>query len=96
MNFTWESLEAAQTALERLRKEVAGYNEPKIGCAEYEKEFLDAVNDDLNIPKALSVLWKVVKSNYPSSSKAETIFKFDEVLGLSLKNSNKILIIKKS
>lgn len=91
MNFTWESLKAAQTALERLRKEVAGYDEPKIGCAEYEKEFLDAVNDDLNIPKALSVLWKVVKSNYPSSSKAETIFKFDEVLGLSLKNSNKIL-----
>nr|MBI5455716.1 cysteine--tRNA ligase [Candidatus Levybacteria bacterium] len=91
MNFTWEALEAAQTALNRLRKEVASFDEPKIGCAEYEKEFLEAVNDDLNMPKALSVVWEVLASSYPKTAKAETLFKFDEILGLNLKDSRQIL-----
>lgn len=91
MNFTWPSLEGAQNALERLRKEIAGFDEPKVGCAEFEGQFLEAINEDLNMPKALSILWEVVKSDYPSSAKAETLFKFDEVLGLSLKDSKSIL-----
>ena len=90
MNFTWEALTAAQNALEKLYKEVASYDKPGIGCAEFEQRFLDAINDDLNMPKALSVLWEVVKSDYPSSAKAETLFKFDEVLGLSLRSSRSI------
>ena len=91
MNFTFEALEAAQNALNRLRKEIAGFDEPKIGCAEFEGNFLDAINDDLNMPKALSVVWEVLASSYPKSAKAETLFKFDQVLGLSLKNSKQIL-----
>lgn len=91
MNFTQVSLEGAQNALERLRKEIAGYSEPKVGCAEFEGRFQEAVNDDLNMSKALSILWEVVKSDYPSSAKAETLFKFDQVLGLSLKDSSSIL-----
>jgi cysteinyl-tRNA synthetase len=91
MNFTFEALEAAQNALNRLRKEIAGHDEPKIGCAEFEAQFLEAVNDDLNMPKALSILWEVVRSDYPSSAKAETLFKFDKVLGLSLNNSKSIV-----
>ncbi len=91
MNFTWEALEGAQNALNRLRKEIAGFEEPKIGCAEFESKFLDAVNDDLNMPKALSIVWEVLASDYPASAKAETLFKFDKVLGLSLKESREIL-----
>jgi cysteinyl-tRNA synthetase len=91
MNFTFEALEAAQNALNRLRKEIAGYDEPKVGCAEFEEQFLEAVNDDLNMPKALSILWEVVRSDYPSSAKAETLFKFDEVLGLSLRDAKSIV-----
>ncbi len=91
MNFTWEALKGAQNALNRLRKEIAGFDEPKVGCAQYEKDFLEAVNDDLNIPKALSVVWEVLASSYPTSAKAETLFKFDQVLGLSLKDSKKLL-----
>lgn len=89
MNFTWEALEGAQNALDRLRKEIAGYEEPKVGCAEFESKFFDAIFDDLNMPKALSILWEVVKSDYPSSAKAQTLYKFDEVLGLNLKDSKK-------
>lgn len=91
MNFTFEALEGAQNALNRLRKEVASFDEPKVGCAEYEQRFSEAISDDLNMPKALSILWEVISSDYPSSAKAETIFKFDEVLGLSLKNSKQML-----
>ena len=91
MNFTWEALEAAQNALNRLRRDIASYEEPKIGCAELESKFLEAINDDLNMPKALSVLWEIVNSDNPASAKAESIFKFDEVLGLSLKKSKEII-----
>lgn len=84
MNFTWEALSGAQTALNRLREEIAQWGEPKIGCAEFEERFLQAINDDLNMPKALGILWELVKSDYPGSAKAETLFKFDKVLGLSL------------
>lgn len=86
MNFTWEALEASQNALNKLYNEVLSFAKPKIGCAEFEEKFLSAVNDDLNMPKALAVLWEVVKSDYPTSAKAESLFKFDEVLGLDLKS----------
>ncbi len=91
MNFTFEALEGAQNALQKLRREIADYDEPKIGCAEYEQRFLDAINDDLNMPKALSIVWEVVKSDYPASAKAETLFKFDKVLGLKLPEVKKRL-----
>jgi cysteinyl-tRNA synthetase len=91
MNFTWEALEGAQNALKRLRKEIAGFDKPEIGCAELEAKFLEAINDDLNMPKALSIVWEVLASDHPSSAKAESIFKFDKVLGLSLGKSKELL-----
>lgn len=91
MNFTWEALEGAQNALRRLRKEFASFDKPKIGCAEFEAKFLEAINNDLNMPKALSVVWEVLSSTYPSSAKAETLLKFDKVLGLSLEKSEELI-----
>lgn len=92
LNFTWDSLGASETALKNLYREVSGYvleSEPKIGCAEYEQNFLKAVNDDLDTPKALSIVWDLVDSDYPASAKLETLFKFDGVLGLGLERSAK-------
>ncbi|MBI2026006.1 MAG: cysteine--tRNA ligase [Candidatus Levybacteria bacterium] len=91
MNFSWLALTAAQNALEKLWGQIAMYEAPKIGCAEYEQRFLEAINDDLNMPKALSIVWEVVNSNYPSWAKAKTLFEFDQILGLSLKDA-KLLI----
>lgn len=85
MNFTWDALEAAQRALDRLRSEVSVFDEPRVGCAEYEEKFVAAVNNDLNMPEALSVVWDLIKSDYPTHAKAESFFKFDEVLGLNLR-----------
>lgn len=85
MNFTWEALEGAQNALNRLRNEVSGAEEPKIGCAEFEQNFEKAINDDLNMPNALAVVWELLKSDYPKSAKLESLYKMDKVLGLNLK-----------
>ncbi len=96
MNFTWEALESAQTALNHLREMVAGFDNPKIGCAEYEEKFLDAINEDLDMPKALSLVWDLLKSDYPSSAKAESLFKFDKVLGLDFENQRSKIKDQKS
>ena len=85
MNFTFEALSAAQTSLNRLREEVKNWDNPKIGCAEYEQRFLDAINNDLNMPEAIAIVWDLVKSNYPTTAKAESLFRMDEVLGLGFK-----------
>jgi cysteinyl-tRNA synthetase len=87
LNFTWESLKSAETALHNLYREVTGYateSQAKIGCAEYEQKFLKAVNSDLDTPKALAVMWDLVDSDYPPSAKLKTLYKFDEVLALDL------------
>lgn len=84
LNFTWESLQAAETALKNLCREVSSYSEAKVGCAEFEQKFLEAINNDLDTPKAVAVMWDLVKSDYPNSAKLQSLLKFDEVLGLGL------------
>lgn len=84
LNFTWSSLEAAQHALNNLRDTVRDWDEPGIGCAGLEQDFEKAVNNDLNMPQALAVLWELVKSDNPSSAKASSILKMDQVFGLGL------------
>ena len=85
LNFTWKSLEAANTALTNLYRAVTGLamqEEPAFGCAEYEENFLKALNDDLDTPKALAILQDLIKSKYPPRCKLATLYKFDQVLGL--------------
>ena len=84
LNFTWKSLEASQNALYNLRDLVRDFDEPKIGCAEYEQRFKDAINNDLNLPQAVAVMWEMIRSDYPTSAKAQSLLQFDKVLGLDL------------
>ena len=87
LNFTWKSLDAAENALNNLYREITGYatsSEAKIGCAEYEQRFEKAVNDDMGMPSALSITQELIDSDYPTSAKLRTLFKFDRVLGLDL------------
>jgi cysteinyl-tRNA synthetase len=83
-NFTWEALQAARNARMKLVQTVREWKTPLIGCADVEADFTAAVNDDLNLPKALAVLWGLVSADYPSEAKAETMLKMDRVLGLGL------------
>lgn len=94
LNFTWEALTAAGTALSNLESSLATFrsNDTRtVLSTEKEKKtevfgekFTDAICDDLNFPKALAVVWEVVKSNIPSEDKYDLILSFDEVLGLNL------------
>jgi cysteinyl-tRNA synthetase len=100
LNFTWEALTGAGKALTRLREQVSSW-EGEIesrpveihgisgtsSCAEFEARFVAAIGDDLNMPEALAVVWELVKSDYPVAAKKASLLKFDEVLGLGLKNS---------
>lgn len=88
MNFTWESLEAANTALERLYSVVRSVEDSDgTRHSAYEQKFLDAINDDLNTPKALAVMWEMVgNASVSAETKKATLLKFDEVLGLGLHN----------
>lgn len=85
LNFTWEALFAAESALLKIYAAAREMPKPKIGCAELENKFKAAIDDDLNTPEALAVLWKLLKSDNPASAKARTLLKFDEVLGLDIK-----------
>lgn len=94
LNFTWESLSGAQTTLNRLRSIVAGLRDEKernvlseeklSKVEEYRNKFDAAMNDDLNTPEALAVLWEAVKSNIPGTDKLDLLLSFDEILGLGL------------
>ena len=94
LNFTWESLKSAQNALSNLRELVAATKdqdsrtilseEKNKKVISFNKDFADAINDDLNTAKALAVLWSAVKSNIPSEDKYDLAMNFDEVLGLKL------------
>jgi len=89
LNFTWDSLEAAKIALVRLKE---GYQKHANGLEdveeniirEYESKFNEAINDDLNMPLAMSVVWDVIKNNTKSKKYADLLKKFDTVLGLKI------------
>ncbi len=91
--FSWDALRGAENALFKLWEIVADYGQPKVGCAEYEAKFTAVVNDDLNMPKALAIVWDLIKDDqYPASAKKRTILKFDEILGLNLAKAKKLKV----
>lgn len=88
LNFTWESLQASQNALNNLRQLIGDLEivEPDKNSEEY-KKFIEALNEDLNSSKALAVLWEVVKGKKSESEKAAIILAMDQVLGFGLKEA---------
>jgi len=85
LNFTWKSLQAAQSALNRLYQVFGEY--PENGKIEknYKKEFEAAIYDDLDTPKALALAWKLTKDGQVSDAdKKKTLLDFDKVFGLGL------------
>lgn len=86
LNFTFAALEGAQTALNKIRATYLSFGEI-IGDTneEFETLFREAVNDDLNIPKALGVLWTMLAdTNVSNADKKATLLAFDTVLGFGL------------
>ena len=85
LNFTWDALEAAQNALKRLRGLVRSWGEPGTADPQYERSFDAALDDDLNVPQGLGVLWQLAEDDQVvPADKLATVLAFDRVLGLKL------------
>ena len=89
LNFTWDGIEAASVSLNRLRE---GYQKhlngtdtvSDGGINDMENRFHQAINDDLNMPLAMSAVWEAVKYPEKSPKIAQLLEKFDTVLGLKI------------
>ncbi|OGI60159.1 cysteine--tRNA ligase [Candidatus Nomurabacteria bacterium RIFCSPHIGHO2_01_FULL_37_25] len=91
VNFVWEALEGAETALKRLYNLYIGLGKDigKIN-KEYQKKFKECIEDDLDTPKALTVLWDILKDeNISNDDKKATVLDFDKVLGLGFEQTKK-------
>lgn len=109
LNLTWESLEAAQTALNNLYQQTRELTENasplwplakiagNLGLADkktsaelklanqYQEKFREFINDDLNTPEALALVWQILADRtLKNAAKKELLLKFDKVFGLSL------------
>ena len=89
LNFTWDAMPASQKSLEKLKQ---GYQNHLLGSddisdeeiAKYEEDFHKAINDDLNMPLAMSVVWEIIKNPKKSKKLADLLLKFDTVLALKI------------
>jgi cysteinyl-tRNA synthetase len=84
LSFNWEALDAAATALQRLRTTAHDWGQPGEADLTYVNRFKEQINEDLNMPRALAVLWDLVKGDLSPSTKKATLLQFDRVLGLRL------------
>ena len=98
LNFTFENLDAAKNAYEKLKNILSEFkkskekkNKKNIDLAY--KQFVEIVNDDLNMPKALSYLWDILREDrLNNAEKYELALKFDGVFGLDLGREEKVSV----
>ncbi|MBU2235610.1 cysteine--tRNA ligase, partial [Patescibacteria group bacterium] len=89
--FNWKNLDAAISALDSLYEQFKKLdNAGGESNEDFEKQFVASINDDLNTPKALALVWKLLKSSLPSATKRATLLKFDQVLGLQFASQENI------
>jgi cysteinyl-tRNA synthetase len=90
LNFTWDALDAAATALERMRNGVHALRTAAEGSPPAQPDpallerFTADINDDLNVPRALAVAWEALRGDLPGAVRAATLEAFDRVFGLGL------------
>lgn len=88
LNFTFEGLDAAKAAYARLLAQVYKHKTAKVSgdtalAEKYLEQFRQAIDDDLNVPLALGILWTMMKET-PAKELYTAALEFDKVLGLDL------------
>ncbi len=89
LNFTFEGMDSAKKSLKNLRNAVQKHKgaEGKADAdvlKKLEADFSEAVCDDLNIPKALGLVWNMARLETKSDEVYRLILKCDDILSLSL------------
>lgn len=89
INFTFDGIKASQSSLNTLRKLIAEHktgtnivDEEKIN--KYKSDFLNAINDNLNTPLALGILFSMLRNEPKSRQIYDLAIDFDRVFGLRL------------
>lgn len=94
MNFSWESLKGARNALQNLKQRIQDIGgTPGTVPAAYKERFLERLNDDLDTPGALAVMWDMLRDNtlLPEDVLAG-IYDFDRVFGLDVANTKRAVM----
>ncbi|HRH26803.1 MAG TPA: cysteine--tRNA ligase [Parcubacteria group bacterium] len=82
LQFSWETLEGAQIALNRIRQKISKLPE---GGVIAPTDFLKFINDDLDTPKVLALISEILSSgSINEEDKKATLLDIDKVLGLDL------------
>lgn len=89
LNFTFVGLIGAKKGLERLRNLVKVHSTSNEDVSDkeiedYRKSFLDAMSNDLDSPKALSIIWEIARKQNKSKKYADLIGEMDEIMGLDI------------
>ncbi|OIP78644.1 MAG: cysteine--tRNA ligase [Parcubacteria group bacterium CG2_30_44_18] len=99
LNFTWQGLEAAQNALNNLYEDYRNIfsdttKKKLVGKGgTYRRQFIDAINDDLNTPQALAIMWEAIKDeSLLANDKKQLLLDFDKVFGLGLSKIKRLEI----
>jgi cysteinyl-tRNA synthetase len=93
IDFSKKALDSAKNAYQRLKNLTTEIKEDGKINEEYLQQFQEAMDDDLNTPEAIAVLWKMARDE-KAEGKYRTIKKMDEVFGLDLLKKEKITIPK--
>ncbi len=92
LSFSFEGLDAARAAYEKLKAKVIELKQKGdagiVDDISYLSKFTEAINDDLNMPKALAVMWDMLKDE-DVGNKLSLLIEFDRVFGLGIKEMNK-------
>lgn len=87
VNFTWEGIRAAQKALYKIYEFLNKTQKTGEVIEKYTKEFQESVNNDLNTPKALSIVFEVIgETKHSDEDKKATLLEFNKVLNLGFNN----------
>jgi len=92
LEFSYKNLDAAKNAYEKLKNKIIEIKEnleikdPRMDkILKYKKEFLNIINDDLDMPKALAFFWQTIKTDeLQNNEKYALLLKFDKIFGLNL------------
>ena len=96
LQFSFESLKGAKNSRKSLIDKVKNLSVKIDGqetrnssdCKNYMEDFNRAVEDDLNTPRALAVLWGLLKEGPATTETLAAVFDMDKVLGLGLENAD--------
>jgi len=92
---TWseEALKNSKVSLKRLKNIILEIKDDGKENKEYLKRFEKSINDDLNIPQALAILWRLVRDE-KAIGKYRAIKKMDQVFGLDLLKKEELNVPK--